>query len=163
MSGVVSEAVSEAVSAPGRACELRWALFAGLLLASGSSHAHGYEAGDVRVQHPWTRAAAAGARQVAVFMRIENRGRGADLLVAAASPVAGRIEVRNRAGSTAAIELPAQRAIDLEPGGPHLLLADLQRPLVKGERVPLVLRFERSGELRIELEVQGADTRRPRH
>ena len=33
----------------------------------------------------------------------------------------------------------------------------------KGDRIPIVLRFERSGELRIELEVQSADSHRSRH
>jgi copper(I)-binding protein len=37
------------------------------------------------------------------------------------------------------------------------------RPLAKGERVPLMLRFERAGELHVELEVQGLDSRKAYH
>jgi len=64
-------------------------------------------------------------------MRIQNSGRSADRLVAASSPVAGHVEVRAADGSAAGIELPARGTIELKPGGPHLLLADLKRPLAK--------------------------------
>jgi periplasmic copper chaperone A len=43
------------------------------------------------------------------------------------------------------------------------MLVGLKKPLVKGDRLPLTLRFERAGELQVELEVQAADTRKPHH
>jgi len=43
------------------------------------------------------------------------------------------------------------------------MLVDLARPLKKGERFPMTLRFERAGELEIELEVQEIGSRHPRH
>jgi copper(I)-binding protein len=43
------------------------------------------------------------------------------------------------------------------------MLVDLARPLKKGERFTMRLRFERSGELEIELEVQELGSRHPRH
>jgi hypothetical protein len=34
------------------------------------------------------------------------------------------------------------------------MLVDVQRPLKKGERVPLKLRFERAGDIEVQLEVR---------
>jgi copper(I)-binding protein len=134
-----------------------------LLLNAGAAHAHAYAIGDVRVQHPWIRATPVGTRQAAAFMRIYNKGHTAERLISATSPVAGRVELRAADSSASAIALPVGKAVELEPGGLHLLLADLERPLLKGERIVLLLRFERAGDLRIEVEVQSAASKRPRH
>ena len=37
---------------------------------------------------------------------------------------------------------------------PHLMLVDIKAPLKAGERVPLVLRFQHAGEMKVELEVR---------
>jgi copper(I)-binding protein len=60
-------------------------------------------------------------------------------------------------------EIPPRGSITLRPGGSHLMLVDLARPLKKGERFPVTLRFERAGELRVELEVQDIGARKPHH
>jgi hypothetical protein len=52
-----------------------------------------------------------------------------------------------------AIELPAGATVELAPGGLHLMLMGLKSPLKAGERLPLVLRFEKAGELKTELVV----------
>ena len=56
------------------------------------------------------------------------------------------------------VEILPGRERMLRPGSLHLMLVNLRKPLVKGQGVPLTLRFERAGELQIELEVQAADT-----
>jgi copper(I)-binding protein len=134
-----------------------------LFLTATAAHAHGYAIGEVRVQHPWASATAASTREALVFMRIYNQGHAPERLLSATSAVAKCVELRTGASPTASIALPARKSITLEPGGLHLLLADLERPLPKGERFILLLRFERSGELSIEVEVQSADSKRPRH
>ena len=140
-----------------------WVATTALLLAAGGAVAHNFGTGELRVQHPWTRATPADARQAAAYMRIQNNGRAADRLIAADSLVAGRVELRSAAGPAPAIDLPARKSVRLEPGGVYLLLVDLKRPLLKGERIPILLRFERSGEAHVEVEVQSAESRRPRH
>ena len=44
--------------------------------------------------------------------------------------------------SLSALDLPAGRRVDLKPGGYHMMLMDLKRPLKVGERVPIELRIE---------------------
>jgi len=92
-------------------------------------------------------------------------------VVGAASPVAGRVEmhitVRDgdvmRMREVTSFEVPAGGSFELKPGGAHLMLVDLIRPLKKGEKVPLTLRLEKGGELKIELTVEELGARQPAH
>lgn len=141
------------------------------LLASVPAAAHGYGKGDIQVRHPWARATPPGATVGAGYLEIRNNGRTADRLVGAVSPVAERVELhlttRNgevmKMREAQRLDVPARQRLALRPGGPHLMLVGLKKPLAKGDRVPLTLRFERAGELTIELEVQAADSRKPHH
>jgi copper(I)-binding protein len=139
------------------------AVCAAFLLIAATAYAHGYAIGELRVHHPWTRATTQDTREAQVFMRIYNHGHVPDRLLSAMSSIASRVELRLAASSTATIEVPPRKSTTLQSNGPHLLLAGLERPLLKGERIILLLRFERSGELRIEVEVQGADSKRSHH
>jgi copper(I)-binding protein len=40
------------------------------------------------------------------------------------------------------VELPAGKPVKLAPGGMHLMLFDLKKPLVAGEKLELTLTFE---------------------
>jgi hypothetical protein len=53
--------------------------------------------------------------------------------------------------------------VALAPGGLHVMLIGLTRPLAAGERVPLTLRFERAGAVTVEAEVQAAGARGAGH
>ena len=53
-----------------------------------------------------------------------------------------------------AIELPAQGTATLAPGGKHLMLIDLQRPLRAGEQREGILLFRDAGEVKVTLEVR---------
>jgi hypothetical protein len=39
------------------------------------------------------------------------------------------------------LDLPPRQAVELKPGGYHLMLMDLKKPLVVGETVPIELSF----------------------
>jgi copper(I)-binding protein len=43
------------------------------------------------------------------------------------------------------LEIPGATTVKFAPGGPHVVLADLQRPLARGETFIVTLRFEKSG------------------
>jgi copper(I)-binding protein len=53
-----------------------------------------------------------------------------------------------------ALELPAGQAVQLKPGGYHLMLMDLKQPLPKGATVPLTLRFQDAKGLESKLEIK---------
>ena len=123
---------------------------------------------QVSVEQPWTRATPPGSTVGAGFMRLRNAG-AADRVVGASSPVAGRVEmhVTLREGDVMkmrevkSFEVPAGGSFELKPGGAHLMLVDLERPLKKGEKVPLTLMLEKSGERKLELSVEEMGARRP--
>jgi hypothetical protein len=43
------------------------------------------------------------------------------------------------------------------------MVVGLKKPLARGDRVPLTLRFERAGELQVMIEVQAPDSKKPHH
>jgi hypothetical protein len=142
-----------------------------LLLLCSAAQAHTYARGELEARHPWSRETVPGATAGVAYMEIRNRGAQPDRLVGATTPLAARVELHVivRKGEVTgmrhigSLEIPPRARIELRPGGSHLMLIDLARPLKKGERVPLTLRFERAGELQIELEVQQVGSRHPRH
>ena len=125
---------------------------------------------QVSVERPWTRATPPGAKVGAGFMRLRNAG-AADRVIGASSPVAGRVEmhitVRDgdvmKMREVTSFEVPAGGSVELKPGGAHLMLLDLKRPLKKGEKVPLRLKLEKGGELKMELSVEEMGARQPAH
>ena len=125
---------------------------------------------QVSVEKPWSRATPPGAKVGAGFMQLRNAG-AADRVVGASTPVAGRVEmhVTLREGDVMkmrevkSFEVPAGGTFELKPGGAHLMLLDLKRPLKKGEKVPLTLKLEKGGEVKAELTVEELGARQPAH
>lgn len=140
------------------------------LLAALPAAAQEYRAGDIVIEQPWSRAAGANATG-AGFLTIRNTGATPDRLLSASSPIAGRVELHTmsmdggvmRMRPVEAIPVPAGGTVQLAPGGLHIMLVGLAQPLVQGGRAPLTLRFERAGEVRVELAVQAAGARAPQH
>jgi len=54
------------------------------------------------------------------------------------------------------LALPAGRAVELRPGGYHVMLEGLAKPLAEGERVPLTFTVEGKGGKRSRVEVEAA-------
>jgi len=128
------------------------------------------EAGALRIVNPWTRAAGQGMQGGGFFI-IRNTGAEPDRLVSATSPAAGRLELHThirdgdvmRMRPVNDIAVPANGEAMLQPGGLHLMLIGLVRAMEVGQTVPVTLRFERAGEVTIQLAVQAAGARSPAH
>ena len=149
---------------------MKW-IFLSLVGFAGAVLAHNHEKGDLQIRHPWARATPPGATVGAGYLEIRNNGSQPDRLLSASTPVAKRVEmhVTEHAAEVAkmrqlrAFEIPARERLALSPGGAHLMLVDLARPLKKGERIGMTLRFERAGEMEVQFEVQEMGARHPRH
>ena len=134
-----------------------------ILLASGlSAQAHDYTLGSLKINHPWARATAPGAAAGGGFLKIDNTG-AADRLVSAQAGVASAVELHTMAmdGNVMrmsklerGIELPAGQSVVLQPGGLHIMFIDLKAPLKEGEKFPLKLKFEKAGEVTVEVKVE---------
>ncbi len=135
-----------------------------LALPPGLALAHDFKAGDIRIDHPYATPTPVQARNGAVYFReLRNSGRQADRLLSARTAVAASVEIHRsstegdvmRMRAIGALDLPAGARLKLRHGGDtHLMLVDLQRPLVNGDRFPITLRFERGGEKEVMVWVQ---------
>ena len=125
---------------------------------------------QVSAEHPWTRATPPGAKVGAGFVTLKSAG-AADRVIGATSPVAGRVEMHvtfregdvMRMREVRTLEIPAGGTFELKPGGAHLMLVDLKRPLKQGGKVPLTLQLEKGGALALEMTVEEMGARRPVH
>jgi copper(I)-binding protein len=141
------------------------------VLYAATAWAHSNEKGDIEVRHPWSRATPPGAKVGVGYLEIRNKGSQPDRLLSATTAAAKRVEmhVTEHAGEVAKMrqlrtfEVPGRERLELRPGGAHLMLVDLVKPLKKGERFSMTLRFERAGELEVQFEVQELGSRKPHH
>ena len=127
-------------------------------------------AAKIQVTSAWTRAVPPGAAVAAAYMDLRNPGTEPDRLISAASPEvraaelhetrddAGIIRMRPVAGG---LVLPAGGTARLTPGGMHLMLLGPSAAFRQGGTVPLVLHFERAGEIHVDLPVSAPGARGP--
>jgi len=135
-------------------------------LACGAQ-AHEIKVGDLLIQHPWTRPSIGKAPNGAVFMRIVNRGAKPDRLLSVETTASAKAELHThlhengvmRMREVEAIEVPAGGSVTLAPGGLHVMLLGVTKPLRSGFGVPLTLTFAEAGkvELTAVITQQGQD------
>jgi VCBS repeat-containing protein len=101
------------------------------------------------VKDAWVRGTVAQQKATGAFMHITSAQGGK--LVGAASPAAGVVEVHEMAMDNnvmkmravqGGLELPAGKAVELKPGGYHVMLMDLKQQLKAGDTVALTLTVE---------------------
>ncbi len=135
---------------------------AGLLaiILSGCSAA---AAGPQIVQHDaWGRPSPKMAGTGAVYVVIENKGGQADRLIGASSPAAAKVEVHEsymegevmKMRPVPAVDVPAGGTLELKPGSYHIMLIDLVKPLESDSHISVTLKFEKSGEIPLDVEIR---------
>ncbi len=115
---------------------------------------------EVTVKDAWVRGTVAGQQATGAFMTL--RSTSAAKVVGVASPAAKSVELHEmkmdrgvmRMGAVRELALPAGTAVDLQPGGYHVMLTDLARPLRDGDVVPITLTVEDAAGHRSQVEVQ---------
>ena len=126
-------------------------------------------AGELAVVEAWARATPPGASVAAAYLTVDNSAGGADRLLGASSDAAGRVEVHEsrregevmRMRKVEPLDIAAGERVVFGPGGLHVMLMELEAPLRQDEKLPLVLRFERAGEVQVEAEVLAGDATDP--
>lgn len=96
-----------------------------------------------------------------VYFKLTNEGGSPDYLLSLASDVAEAAEAREtvieadgmeRMEPISRLEVPPGGSINFEIGGKHVMLINLKRDLVPGDKIRLTLTFEKSGPITIEAE-----------
>ncbi|WP_353136477.1 copper chaperone PCu(A)C [Limnohabitans sp.] len=104
---------------------------------------------NVTVTDAWARATVQGQKATGAFMKITAKDNAK--LVGVSSPVAGVAEIHEMkmekdimkmAALPNGLDLPAGKAVELKPGGYHVMLMDLKAPLAKDTTVPVTLTFQ---------------------
>ena len=96
------------------------------------------------------------------YLRMENSGELSDKLLSASADVSKSVELHEmkmqgdvmRMRQVATVDIPAHQSVVLEPGGVHIMLVGLKAPLKEGERFPMTLKFERAGEVKVDVVVE---------
>lgn len=104
--------------------------------------------GQVKVENAWVRATVPTQRATGAFMTIISTR--PVQLVSASSPASPTVEIHEmkleggvmKMRYVNAIDVSTDRTTELKPGGFHVMLLDLSRPIKEGDEVPIALVFE---------------------
>lgn len=116
----------------------------------------------VTVSGVWVRETVPGRNVTAAYATVENPGTADLQIVGASAEVAGRVEMHEmmRSGDmmkmspVKAISVPAKGKVELKPGGLHIMLFDLKRPLKEGETVELTLTTDKGATVKAQAPVK---------
>lgn len=109
-------------------------------------------AANISVTDAWVRATMPGQPVGSAYMQIQS---DADArLVGVSSSVVPRVEVHEmkmdgdvmRMREVKAVDLPKGKTVSLEPGGFHIMLMNLKKPIAAGDVIPLTLVIESGGK-----------------
>jgi copper(I)-binding protein len=157
-------------------CTFVLALWVGGLVGCGSDALVGPE---VKVEELWSRPAVATGELLgeasqdgmeqgvvgtgAVFMTLVNAGRESDRLIAVRTDVAEVAEIHETRveGDVMrmrhlpdGLQVPAGGKVVLKPGDYHIMLIGVKRDLNAGDAFPIVLEFEKSEPMTVQVEVR---------
>ena len=124
--------------------------------------AQDFTVGTLRIDNSWSRALPPNAPAGAAYFVIHNSGTDTDSLVSASSPIAGKAELHThvmngevmKMQQVDSVTVPAGGEAIFAPGGNHVMLFGLKKPLVAGEAFPLTLVFQNAGAVDIEVQIE---------
>jgi copper(I)-binding protein len=118
--------------------------------------AHEYSARHFTLIHPWADATPPGATTARVYFTIESVELE-DRLLGATADFAEACELRastdDSAPALASLPVPVADRVDFSIGKPHVLIKGLRRPLLWDRSYPLTLRFEKAGNMTVQVSV----------
>ena len=127
-----------------------------LLAASGAF------AGELTVTSAWSRATPPGVTMGVVYFHIENGSTNSDRLLklktaVAASAGVHRTEIVDdvaRMREVAVLHVASGEKVEFAPGGLHVMLMGLKKPLIAGRKFELELLFEVAGSRKVAVTVR---------
>ena len=133
-------------------------------------HAEEPAATSIVVTQAWSRATPGGSKVAGGYLVIENKGSSADKLLSASTEIANKVEIHEMVVNDGVMTMRAVegglsidpgRTVKFAPGGLHLMIVGLATPLVRGDKVPVTLEFEKAGKVKLSLDVQGIGAQGP--
>lgn len=118
----------------------------------------------ISLEGAWGKPSATMPTAGGMYMLIKNTGSAPDKLVSGVSPACGSIEVHEmvkKADGTMGmnlvenpVEVPAGGQVELKPGALHIMCIMKNDKFAPGSKIDLTLKFEKSGEQTIAVEVR---------
>jgi copper(I)-binding protein len=125
---------------------------------------------DVVVEDAWSRASIGTSRPGAAYMTLRNTGDEPVVVTGLSTDLAMMPMIHatatdeqgvSRMTHMEELEIPAGEVVALAPGGLHLMLMDLQRPMVEGESFSLTVDFSDGERISVEVPIRGMAARGP--
>lgn len=142
------------------------AVVLGALLAVSVLPVAAISAEPVGVRNAWARPTAPGQKTAGAYMELESATAAAVVAVESAAAAKAELHAMSMGGGVMRmrpvqkINLPAGKTVKLAPGGLHIMLIDVRRPLKSGDKVPLALTVQTAdgmkSTLKLEAEVRAA-------
>ncbi|ESR27076.1 DUF1775 domain-containing protein [Lutibaculum baratangense] len=124
--------------------------------------------GDISISRAWIRATPPAAKVAGGYLTVTNAGEEDDTLVGGSVFFADGFEIHEMSMVNGVMQMrelprglkvPAGQTVTFEPGGLHLMLTNVKDPPAEGEFLKLTLRFERAGEVTLDVPVSGIGAR----
>jgi len=126
--------------------------------------AHSDEPGKgIFVNNAWVQAMPPSQKTTAAYMVIVNNSNKEIILDSASSDIAGATEIHQMSdmngmmnmAMASNIHIPALGKVTLKPGGFHIMLINLKKPVNKGDVIPITLHFQDGSSIIIKADVHG--------
>jgi copper(I)-binding protein len=119
-------------------------------------------AGELAVMNAWSRSTPPVAKVGVVYFTLKNDTKKSDRLLKLSTPVATNVEVHRteeldgiaRMREVAVLHVDAGQTLEFQPGGLHVMLMGLRKPLVAGTSYDLDLLFEVAGPRKVKVTVR---------
>lgn len=139
-------------------------LLGSLFAITATAQAHDYKAGDLHIDHPWSKQVPPTSQVAAAFFNIMNHSNSNEELISASSPIAGKTELHAhmhedgmmKMREVEKIDIPAHDSQALKPGGYHIMFFNLKEVPELGKSFPVTLNFKHVGAVEVEVKVEEA-------
>ena len=119
-------------------------------------------AGELAVTSAWSRSTPPVAKVGVVYFTLRNDTKKSDRLLKLSTPVAAKAEVHRtevldgiaRMREVAVLHVDAGQTLAFQPGGLHVMLTGLKKPLVAGTAFDLEMLFEVAGPRKVKVTVR---------
>ena len=139
---------------------------AAIAFAAASSLLYAQQKPTPSISNVWVRTTVPGSTVSAAYMQIKS---AVPLkLVKAESAAAGIVEIHDMKMNDGVMEMkaldllevPVGKTIELKPGGVHVMLMRLKKPIHRGDKIPLTLTFEgtRDGPVVVRLDATARES-----
>ena len=145
-------------------------LLAIVSVVSSPVAAENVQLGALKITAAWARATPKGASIGGGYLTIANTGKESDRLVGGSSGVSNGFELHEMSmdkgvmkmrAVTDGVEIKPGQTVTLKPGGLHIMLTGLKKPLVQGEQIKGTLTFAKAGKVDVEFAVAGVGAQAP--